>query len=136
MSEPLRVPGDPAYAIKEHLKSLLPAAAGTATLTFGLNVPGSWTKTAPPHVAVFDDGGPARWPISTSPTIRVTVWAYGRTNARRLAGLAYGLVLARRIPGVATITEPSSILESGDSNHPDATLASFTVRALARTTAV
>lgn len=132
----LRVPGDPAYEIKEFLKDEMPALAGGPAPTFGMRVPGSWTKSAPAHVAVFDDGGPARWPISTTPTVRVTVWGYGRTNARRLAGLALGLVLTRRVPGVSTITQPSSILESGDSNHPDATLASFTVRAQARTIAV
>lgn len=132
----LRVPGDPAYAIKEYLAAQLPAVAGGTSPTFGMRVPGKWTKSAPAHVAVFDDGGPSRWPVSMVPTVRITVWGYGRDNARRLAGLALGLVLTRRVPGVATITEPSSILESGDTNHPDATLASFTVRAQARTIAV
>ncbi|MFE3597321.1 hypothetical protein ACFXOH_21475 [Bacillus subtilis] len=130
--KPQRVPGDPAKAIKNYLAEALPPLVAAPAPTVGLVLPTAWTTKSPPAVVVFDDGGPSAWPVSTSPTIRVTVWADGRDRSRLIAGRCLGVLLSHRIPDVATIREPSTLLEARDSNNA-AVMASFTVRAQART---
>ncbi|MFE3196263.1 hypothetical protein ACFXHA_45210 [Nocardia sp. NPDC059240] len=130
--KPQRVPGDPAKAIKTYLAATLPALVTTPAPTVGLVLPTGWTTKSVPAVVVFDDGGAGAWPVSTSPTIRVTVWADGRDRSRMIAGAALGLLAAGDVPGVANITEASGLLEARDPNNAGI-LASFTVRAQSRT---
>lgn len=129
-----RVPADPARMVKDFLSVQLPAVAGVPAPTVALMLPSSWSPSSAPAVVVFDDGGGATWPVRTTPLLRITVWAAGRTAARRLAGLALGLLMDREIPGVANVLEPSSMLEDVDENG--GFMASFTVRAIARTITV
>ncbi|QIS00989.1 hypothetical protein F5X71_00385 [Nocardia brasiliensis] len=135
MSKPLRLPGDPARAIKDYLAAVLPGLVVAPAPTVGMVLPAAWKPASPPAVVVFDDGGPVRWPVTTAPTVRVTVWANGRDRSRAIAGRCLGVLLSHRIPGVATITQPSSLLEALDSNN-SGVMTSFTVRALARTLAL
>ncbi|WP_280451545.1 hypothetical protein, partial [Nocardia cyriacigeorgica] len=129
-----RLPGDPAKAIKIHLASVLPGLVAAPAPTVGMVLPSNWSTGSAPAVVVFDDGGEVLWPVTTAPTVRVTVWANGRDRSRTIAGRCLGVLLAHRIDGVATITQPTSLLEAvDDSNH--GVMTSFTVRALARTIA-
>lgn len=130
--KPLRLPGDPAKVAKNYLASTLPPLVGTPTPTFGLVLPAAWKPESPPALVVFDDSGPTRWPVSTRPLLRVTVWANGRDRGRAIAGAALGVLLAHRIPGIATVSEPSALLEALDSNN-GGLMTSFTVRTQSRT---
>ncbi|WP_280441197.1 hypothetical protein [Nocardia brasiliensis] len=132
--KPYRVPADPAKLLKDKLAAVVPGLVAAPAPTFGLVVPPSWTTHAPPHVGVFDDGGPNRWPVSTAPTVRVTVWAAGRDRARRIAGVCLGVLLSHRVEGVATITDPTGLVEALDP-HNNGQMCSFTVTAQARTLA-
>lgn len=132
MSKPHRLPPDPAAAIKAYLSAELPALVAAPAPTVGLVLPADWKLTSPPAVVVFDDSGPTQWPVVVRPTIRVTVWANGRSRARMVAGAALGLLLARPVPGIATITDPSQVLDARDSNT-GGVLASITVRVQSRT---
>ncbi|MDG3012147.1 hypothetical protein G4X40_18555 [Rhodococcus sp. D2-41] len=132
MTRPLRFPADAAGKVKDHLAARL--AATDPGVTVALNLPATWTPDRPAHVAVFDDGGAASWPVATHPMIRVTVWAKGRSAARAVASRCMGFLLADRIPGVAHTTEPSALLDARDGdNH--AAMASFLLRVTIRTTA-
>lgn len=126
------MPGDPAKVAKNYLASTVPAMVAPIVPTFGLVLPKNWTTASAPAVVVFDDGGPGDWPISTSPLLRVTVWADGRDRARLIAGRCLGVMLSHRIPGIATIRDPSTLLDAVDSNN-GGVMCSFTVRARART---
>lgn len=128
----LRKPADPARSAKDYLAATLPGLLGITGLTVGLVVPENWTPKSPPHVGVFDDGGPTRWPVATRPLLRITVWANGRTLAREVAGACMGVMLAHPVPGISNVREPSSILDARDSKNTGQ-MASFTVRATART---
>ena len=130
----VRVPGDPARVAKDFLKTALPPLVSGTDPTVGLQMPAGWSPSSAPFVGVFDDGGPAVWPVITIPRLRVTVWASGRTRAREIAGLALGALLSRPVPEIAQITDPSSILEALDDNG--GFMASFTVQVKARTIAV
>ena len=132
--KPYRLPGDPARAIKDYLASVLPPLVAAPAPTLGMVLPSSWSTSSPPAVVVFDDSGPVQWPVTTAPTVRVTVWANGRDRSRAIAGRCLGVLLAHRVPGVATITEPTGLLEAVDENN-HGVMTSFTVRALARTIA-
>ncbi|MFD3748330.1 hypothetical protein [Nocardia sp. NPDC058633] len=134
--KPLRVPADPARVAKDYLASVIPALVPPSPLpTFGMIVPPSWTTASAPLVVVFDDSGPAVWPVSTSPLLRVTVWSAGRDRSRRIAGVCLGVLLAHRIPGIATVTDPTLLVEDIDPNN-QGSMCSFTVRAQARTLAL
>jgi hypothetical protein len=130
--KPQRLPADPAKVAKNYLASVIPAMVAAPAPTFGVVVPANWTTSSAPHLAVFDDSGPARWPVTTRPLLRVTVWADGRDCSRAIAGTALSVLLSHSIPGIATITEPSLLLEARDPTN-GGVLASFTVRAQART---
>lgn len=126
----LRQPSDPAKRVKDFLAAQLLARGGPATA--GLSLGGEWQPGDTPEVVVFDDGGPAQWPVSTSPTIRVTVWADGRTRAREIAGWCLGWLLCLPVPGVVNVSEPTALLDAKD-EHNGGLMAGFTVRAKART---
>ncbi|GAB4582622.1 hypothetical protein [Nocardia sp. IFM 10818] len=130
--KPARLPADPAKAIKNYLAATVPPLVAAPAPTFGMVLPANWTTQTAPAVVVFDDSGPTRWPVTTRPLIRITVWANGRDRSLAIAGAALSVVMAHRIPGVATISEPSALLEARDSTN-SGILASFTVRAQART---
>ncbi|WP_051047363.1 hypothetical protein [Nocardia asiatica] len=130
--KPLRLPADPAKVAKNYLASVIPGMVAAPAPTFGMVVPTNWTPSSAPHLVVFDDSGPTRWPVMTRPLLRVTVWADGRDRSRAIAGAALGVLLSHSIPGIATVTEPSLLLEARDSTN-GGVLASFTVRAQART---
>ena len=135
MSDPIRIAADPARAVKDYLATVLPPLVDGVDPTVTLGVPGDWTPASAPHVGVFDDGGPALWPVYDAPRVRVTVWADGRTRAREIAGLCRGIVTARSIPGVARVSDPSALLDARD-DHNGGAMASFHVLAIARTIAV
>lgn len=123
---------DPAKSAKDYLAETMPGLLGITGLTVGLVVPDNWTSKSKPHIGVFDDGGPSRWPVSNRPVLRVTVWANGRTLAREISGACMGALLAQPIPGIANVREPSSILDARDP-HNGGLMASFTVRTSVRT---
>lgn len=130
--KPLRLPGDPAKLAKNYLAAVLPAMVGTPTPTFGMVLPPDWTTKSAPALVVFDDSGPTRWPVTTLPLLRITVWSDGRDRSRAIAGAALGVLQSHRIAGIATITEPSGLLEARDSNNAGL-MCSFTVRTQSRT---
>ncbi|MCQ4119884.1 hypothetical protein [Rhodococcus tibetensis] len=132
--KPVRTPGHPALYAKDYLKTALPALTAVQ-FTAGLAVPDQWTPHSKPHIGVFDDGGPTRWPVATRPVLRVTVWSVSETQSRDLAGLCMGVLLAHKIPGIAHVREPSSILAARDPKN-DGLMASFTVRTTVRTLSV
>ncbi|WP_280393225.1 hypothetical protein [Nocardia wallacei] len=132
--KPFRRPADPAKIAKNYLAAALPSLVASPSPTFGLVLPKDWTTGSAPAVVVFDDGGPSTWPVSTRPTVRITVWADGRDRARQIAGTALGVMLSHRIPGIASITNPTGLLEAVDSNNGGITV-SFTLSAQARTLA-
>ncbi len=119
-------------AVKEFLAAALADQVTGPAPTVGVGLPSAWKLTSPSAVVVFDDGGQTRWPIAVRPTLRVTVWAAGRTRAREVAGAALGLLLARAVPGIATIAEPSQVLDARD-KETGGLLASFTVKVQSRT---
>ncbi|WP_406234931.1 hypothetical protein [Nocardia sp. NBC_01009] len=133
--KPFRVPADPARVAKDYLASVVPTLVGPPAPTFGMVLPSDWTPAAAPAVVVFDDSGPMAWPVSTSPTLRITVWSAGRDRSRLIAGRCLGVLLAHRIPGIASIADPTSLVEDTDPNNTGV-MCSTTVRALARTLAV
>ncbi|MHA4848769.1 hypothetical protein L1080_004375 [Rhodococcus sp. MSC1_016] len=132
----LRMPADPAGRVKAYLLVTLPTLIGEVH-TVSVGGPGEdWdVDTSPPHVGIFNDGGPSRWPVATRPLLRVTAWSDGRTRSWDLAGLCMGVLLAHRIPGIANVREPSSILDDRDPKN-DGLMASFTVRTTVRTLSV
>ncbi|WP_052373507.1 hypothetical protein [Nocardia otitidiscaviarum] len=133
--KPFRTPADPAKVIKNYLAATVPPLVSGPAPVFGMVLPVNWSpSSSAPAVVAFDDGGPTRWPVTTAPTVRITVWANGRDRARGIAGVCLGVVLAHRIPGVATVTDPTGLLEAVDSNN-GGHMCSFTVRAQARTLA-
>lgn len=134
MTEPIRVESDAAAAIKAFYVTELDGLVD-GPYTVSTNIPHEWTPDDPPHVGVFDDGGPGQWPVFDNPRIRVTVWAPGRTRARRIASICRGMVNVRRVPGVSRIDDPSGIIDARDP-HNGGIMASFHVGAVARTVAL
>ena len=133
MTEPIRVPGDPSPILRAHLAGQL--ATREPGTTFGLVLPDDWKPKSPAHVLVADDGGPMRWPISSRPRMRITVYADGRTKARRIAGLCLGIVLSQRVEGIAQMLDPTAVFDARDP-HTGGVLAFFTFAATVRTRVV
>lgn len=136
--KPFRLPGDPAARIQEFTADeVVPLLDGRdRSASFTLGMPDTkWTPDRAPHIGIFDDSGPVRWPIYTAPLIRVTAWSDGRGRARHIAALTMGALLSRVVPGIASIREPSSILDARDPTNAGFT-ASFTIRTTVRTTAL
>lgn len=123
-----RAPGDAADKVEEFLHG----RADPEELTVGLGLPPKWTPRSTPAAVVFDDGGTQRWPVSTSPQIRVTVWADGRGRARELAGRCLGWLLSSRVPGVSHVRPGATLIDGFDLDNEGFT-ASFTVIATIRT---
>lgn len=99
--------------------------------TVSLGIPTSWETGQDPHVSVTCDGTPIDLhPVAQQSTLRITVWADGATEAKRLANLAHGLLLAR-----GAYKRLTGLLTAHDDNH-DAELASFTLRATVRSTPI
>ncbi|ORL01564.1 hypothetical protein A6F56_04390 [Prescottella equi] len=101
-------------------------------ITAALSLPSEWTPDDPPAVVVFDDSGPVNWPVSTSPQIRVTVWADGRDRARDIAGKCLGWLLCSKVPGITHIGPGVGLLDGRDEQNGGLT-ASFTVTTIVRT---
>lgn len=97
-----------------------------------LNLSPEWVPEHPPAVVVFDDTGPVNWPVSTSPQIRVTVWADGRDRARDIAGKCLGWLLCSKVPGITHIGPGVGLLDGRDERNGGMT-ASFTVTTIVRT---
>lgn len=133
MTEQLRTPGQLIRPIVEFYDEHQPTFGAGVTVGHGLLE--GWTTAHPPHVGVFDDSGPMDWPITTQPQLRVTVWAAGYDEARRIAGLCLGLVLTQRIPGIAQVLPGASLLDARDS-RTGGQMVSFTARTRIRTVTV
>lgn len=123
-----RAPADAADRVEEFLYGQF----DSSVLTVGMSLPKKWTPTDTPAVVVFDDSGPQQWPVSTTSTIRVTVWADGRTRARDLAGRCVGLLLSHRVPGLAHVGPGTGLIDDRDPDN-DGFMASATVIAKIRT---
>lgn len=131
MTGPLYEPRDTAKVVKDWLKSEL--AQPFPELDVRLELPRGWTPDGRPVLAVFDDGGPAEYPVSTDSTVRITTWTNGREV--KYANRALALLLCRRVPGIARIRPGVRVITDRDRDN-DGDLASFTVIATARTVAV
>lgn len=102
-------------------------------VTVRLSVPDRWKPADGTLLIVADDGGPTMWPVKSSHTVRLTGWASGRTEARRVAALAAGLLGDGRPSGVVSVgSDMGSILDARDDNT-GAVLASVLIVAHART---
>ncbi|RVW06227.1 hypothetical protein [Rhodococcus spongiicola] len=123
-------PRDATVPVKDFLATQVQAL--DPAITTGLSLPKDWTPSDPPAVVVFDDSGPVQWPVSTSPQIRVTVWAEGRTLAREIAGKCLGWLLCSKVPGIAHIGPGAGLLDGRDNSNHGFT-ASFTVTTRVRT---
>lgn len=126
-----RIPVDHAGPVKDFLTTQV--GADTPAASVALSLPTDWTPTSPVAVVVAADGGSLdEWPVYTGDQVRVTVWAAGRTEARRLAGRCMGWLLALRVPGIGVRPGTGLI----DARDPDTGgfIAGFTVRTRARTT--
>lgn len=102
------------------------------TCTVGVGVPTGWSGT-PSHVQVAWDGTPfMEWPVTTRPTIRVTVWASSPSEAKRLAAVAQGVLLSHPGgDGVSAIQPGVGVMPARD-DDTQAELAWFTVLATVR----
>lgn len=123
----------PAQWLRDHLRDHL--AARYPRLGYGLRLPESWKPKGDPFLAVFDDSGGMSWPVTTNPTLRVTVWSDSLTLSRDVAAYALGTTLSRRVEGIATILPGTRVLDARDTNN-GGIMASYTVRARVRTTLV
>ncbi len=99
---------------------------------------GGWTPQAGALLMVADDGGRVRLPVKSRHTIRLTVYAEGLTEARRIVTLAAGkLVASRPRPAGVRYIDPDigAVLEGRD-EESGAMLASVMLTAVARTVEV
>lgn len=127
MSAPLRVPGDLVTSVID----LLDEHSGLIDADIGFGLPDSWTVDTRTWVGIFDDSGPARWPIAATVSLRVTVWANGRSEARDIAGRVMSILMTHPIHGVG-IRKPSGVIDARD-DSTGAVMASFTAQASVRT---
>ena len=103
-----------------------------------LAVPNAWKPSDGPLLIVADDGGPVKWPVKSRYTIRLTAYAAGRTEARRIVTLAAGKIAESkpRPNGVANIeSDMGGVLDARD-KATGAVLASVLITAHARTVEV
>lgn len=102
-----------------------------------LEVPVDWApRSGPALLIVADDGGPVRWPVKSQHTIRLTGYAAGRTEARRIATLAAGLLGDGRPTGVAGIQNAAHAGFDARDKATGAVLASVLLTVHARTVEV
>lgn len=119
-----RVQADIVPAIQEWLDGQ-GLGAGVRT-----NVPGGWKPADGPLLIVADDGGPVLWPVKSNHSVRLTAYASGRTEARRIVTLAAGK-LAESYPRVKR-QRMGAVLDARD-KATGAMLASVLVPVTART---
>ena len=126
-----RVQADAASAVKDW------AATQAIGADAVLSVPEGWKPaTGPSLLLVADDGGPVLWPIKSQHTIRLTAYAKGRTEARRIVTLAAAKLVESnpRPAGVLNVSgDMSAVLDARD-KATGAVLASVLVTVHARTT--
>lgn len=124
----------PAKWLRDHLRTWMapryPALGG-----YKLRVDPDWSPENGPYLAVFDDGGPMKWPVETDPTLRVVVWSDSLTLSRDIASYALGQTLSRRVEGLAKVLPGTRVLDSRDTTN-GGIMASYTVRTRVRTTLV
>ncbi len=83
--------------------------------TTRLSVPPKWQPADGTLLILSDDGGPTQWPVKSRHTIRLTGWASGRSEARRVVALAAGLLGGGRPPGVANVErDMGGVLDARD----------------------
>lgn len=58
-----RRPADPANLLADFYESIIPTLPDPPACTVGLGLLDDWKPAMPPHVGVFDDSGPGRWPV-------------------------------------------------------------------------
>jgi hypothetical protein len=125
------IPGSPAPLVKTALVSFLASGARVVR-----DVPDKWTPADGPVVLVADDGGPLNWPVMSKNTVRVTVFAEGKDNARAIALRCLGHLHDTRIAGIASTSRSgTTVLEARDPKT-GADMASFTVPTTVRTVEV
>ncbi|QFG10030.1 tail terminator [Mycobacterium phage IdentityCrisis] len=127
-----RVQADIVPAVKQWLREQNIGAA------IHSSVPRDWTPEEGALLTVADDGGPVLWPVKSHHTVRLTAYAAGRTEARRIVSLAAGKLAesSPRPAGIANIaSDMSGVLDARD-KATGAMLASVLVTAKARTVEV
>lgn len=117
------------------LAAVKPFLAAEMGVEVRQNVPPDYKASDPAFLLVANDGGPMAWPVATRPTLRLTAFAAGRTEAVRVAGKAMGLLLCRRVPGIAHVAPGMSIIDDRD-DKTKAFFASTTVLITLRTAAL
>lgn len=124
----------PARLLKDALKVRM--SAKYPALEYGLGLPADWANyDGPPLLVVFDDGGASEWPVSDRATLRVTAWSNSLTTARDIASHALGVTLTHKVEGLSQILPGTRVIDARDPEN-GALMASYTVRARARTTIV
>lgn len=124
----------PARVLKDALKGRM--SAKYPDLAYGLGLPEDWASyDGPPLLVVFDDGGASEWPVSDRATLRVTAWSNSLTKSREIAAFALGVTLTHRVEGLSQILPGTRVIDARDPEN-GAEMASYTVRARARTTIV
>lgn len=82
-----------------------------------MSVPPKWSPAGGSLLIVADDGGTTMWPVKGRNVIRLTGWADGRTEARRVATLSAGLLGSGRPPGVRSVdSDMGAVLDARDKN--------------------
>ncbi len=135
MAKPLAVPVDAERATSVLLLSLLTGRGEDVTV--GVELPEKWKLGSKAHVQVALDGTPeVLYPVRARATVRITVWHDHTTNSKRLANLCMGLLLS--YPGDRDVASYQALTGVLPATDPDtkADLASITVRAVMRFTAL
>lgn len=104
--------------------------AGHRAEDVGTQLPDDWQPGSSPFVQVTLDGTPTvDYPIRCVCTVRVTVWATGRTEARDIAAPVQALLLSH--PGDASVQRigPGVGLYGAKDSRNGGQMASFTVNA-------
>ncbi|SLJ19010.1 Uncharacterised protein [Mycobacteroides abscessus subsp. massiliense] len=124
-----RVQADIAGAVKEWL------AAQNIGAQVALAVPANWNPRAGALLIVADDGGPVRLPVKSRNTIRLTAYAAGRTEARRIAATAAGKLAESnpRPEGIAHVSSDIGAVLDARDKETGAYLGSAVVPVTART---
>lgn len=134
MSKPLIVCPDAERLAIDYLTAQL--AARDEDVTVGVDLPAGWTLTSKAHVQVACDGTPIADPPFWRSTVRVTTWHKSPTTGKRLAALCEGLLLAH--PGAPSWAgcRPGTGLFLARDAATKAPLASITVLAKLRGSAL
>lgn len=134
MVKPLVVAPDIERLGIDYLKAEL--AARLEDVTVGVDLPASWVIGTKAHIQVALDGTPIADPPLWRATLRVTAWHSSTTTAKRLASLCEGLLLAHPgSPSWAGCRPGTGLLPARDP-ATKAALASITVLAKLRGSAL